>query len=199
MVRSKVLGREEERSRPVEKSKSLSANFFLTGLPGSGKTTVITALANFLGDRASGFYTTEIRVSGKRKGFEVVTLNGEKAILAHVDFSSHYRVGKYGVKVENLTGAIEEIRQAIAQSEPKCLLIDEIGKMELFAPRFQETVLSALNSPLPVVATILAKTHPFCDALKRRLDVEVIEVNQKNREKLPEELYNSIIPYLNTS
>ena len=106
----------------------------------------------------------------------------------------------FGRKVENLTGAIEEIKQTIAQSELKCLLIDEIGKMELFAPRFQETVLSALNSPLPVVATILANnTHPFCDALKRRTDVEVIEVNQKNREKLPEELYNSLIPYFNTS
>ncbi|MDI6775826.1 MAG: nucleoside-triphosphatase [Syntrophales bacterium] len=72
MIGSKILGREEERSRPAEKSKSLSAKFLLTGLPGSGKTTVITALANFLGDWASGFYTTEIRVSGKRKGFEVI-------------------------------------------------------------------------------------------------------------------------------
>lgn len=171
-------------------------NFFLTGMPGSGKTTVIIRLARLLGNKASGFYTSEIRVEGRRKGFEVVTLSGKRAVLAHVDFSSRYRVGKYGVKPESLTDAIGEIKQAIKQSKPKCLLIDEIGKMELFAPGFQETVLAAVNSPLPVVATILVKPHPFCDALKGRSDVRLIEVNPKNRELLPEELYNVIITHL---
>ncbi|MGB9847403.1 MAG: nucleoside-triphosphatase, partial [Desulfotomaculales bacterium] len=74
--------------------------------------------------------------------------------------------------------------------------IDEIGKMELFNPEFRETVLAALNSSFPVVATVLAKPHPFCDALKRRRDVRLIEVNRANREKLPEELYNLVMAHL---
>lgn len=173
-------------------------NFFLTGLPGAGKTTVITRLAQFLGNRSTGFYTAEIRTGSKRQGFEVVTLSGKKAILAHVDFPLSPCVGRYGVKPESLKEAIAEIKQAIAQNKKKCLLIDEIGKMELFAPGFQETVQAALNSSLIVITTILAKPHPFCDALKRRSDVKLIEVNRKNREKLSEELYHSIISYLET-
>jgi len=171
-------------------------NFLLTGLPGVGKTMVITRLSKLLGDKANGFYTSEIRVEGNRKGFEIVSLSGKKAVLAHVNFSSKNRVGKYGVIPENLNEAINEISQTIVQNTPKCLLIDEIGKMELFAPQFREIVLAALNSSLPVAATILAKPHPFCDTIKKRQDVRLIEVNRQNREKLPEELYRLIISCL---
>lgn len=173
-------------------------NIFLTGLPGSGKTTVITGLAGLLGDRASGFYTAEIRRKGRREGFEVVTLSGKRAVLAHVNFVSSLRVGRYGVDPESLREAVSELKLDLTRKEPKCLLIDEIGKMELFNPEFREAVLAALNSSFPVVATILAKPHPFCDALKRRRDVRLIEVNRANREKLPEELSNLVMAHLGT-
>ncbi|MGB9904298.1 MAG: nucleoside-triphosphatase [Desulfotomaculales bacterium] len=167
-------------------------NIFLTGLPGSGKTTVITGLAGLLGDRASGFYTAEIRQKGRREGFEVVTLSGRRAVLAHVNFVSSFRVGRYGVDPESLKEAVSELKLSLARNEPKCLLIDEIGKMELFNPEFREAVLAALDSSFPVVATILAKPHPFCDALKERGDVKLIEVSGASREKLPIELYNFV-------
>ncbi|MEW6423359.1 MAG: nucleoside-triphosphatase [Bacillota bacterium] len=171
-------------------------NFLLTGLPGSGKTTVIVRLAGLLGNRAAGFYTTEIRVNGRRQGFEAVTTGGKRAVLAHVDFPSRQRVGKYGVKPENLRDALDEIKQVLARGEPRCLLVDEIGKMELFVPGFMETVLAALDSSLPVVATIRTKPHPFCDPLKKRPDIRLIEVNKKNRDRLPEELHGSISAFL---
>jgi nucleoside-triphosphatase len=173
-------------------------NLLLTGSPGSGKTTVITRLAELLGGRAGGFYTAEIRQRGRREGFEIVTLSGKRAVLAHADFASSFRVGRYGVDPESLREAVSELKLYLTRKEPKCLLIDEIGKMELFNPEFRETVLAALDSSFPVVATILAKPHPFCDSLKRRRDVRLIEVDRANREKLPEELYNLIMAHLGT-
>ncbi|MBA3016871.1 MAG: nucleoside-triphosphatase [Proteobacteria bacterium] len=47
--------------------------FFLTGPPSSGKTTIIKKVIKKLGLPASGFYTEEERVSGKRLGFLMKT------------------------------------------------------------------------------------------------------------------------------
>ena len=73
----------------------MSRVILLTGRPGCGKTTLIRrVLANYRGD-AGGFYTQEIREGGVRKGFEIITLDGDRGILAHVDFPGKQRVGKY--------------------------------------------------------------------------------------------------------
>ncbi|GAW91698.1 NTPase [Calderihabitans maritimus] len=169
-------------------------NFLLTGAPGVGKTTIVIKLARLLGDKAAGFYTAEIRANNRRRGFEIVSLaSGEKSVLAHIDFQGRYRVGKYGVKPENLSGVIDEINNCIVENRFKCLIIDEIGKMELYNAEFREAVLLAIESPLPVVATIMARPHPFCDALKKRADVRLIEVTKDNRDELPEKIIRDFL------
>ena len=60
-------------------------NILVTGLPGIGKTTLIKQLIYGISQsRPVGFYTEEIRQEGERKGFQLVSLEGEKSILAHV-------------------------------------------------------------------------------------------------------------------
>ena len=45
-------------------------NLLITGLPGTGKTTVVMRLADRLKRvKAAGFYTEEIRTGGARNGF----------------------------------------------------------------------------------------------------------------------------------
>lgn len=171
-------------------------NFLLTGLPGAGKTTVMVKLARLLGPWAAGFYTAEIRAGSRRVGFEVVTLGGKRDVLAHVAFPAKERVGRYGVRPEGLKEALQEIKQALEAKVPKCLLIDEIGKMELLVPGFAEAVLEALEALVPVVATVLFRPHPFADALKRRPDVKVLEVTRENRDDLPARLYAAVAPLL---
>jgi len=77
--------------------------YLLTGRPGTGKTRLIKEAIAGVGNKAGGFYTEEIRSSGGvRLGFRLVTLDGQSAILAHVNIQSRYRVGKYGVDIESL-------------------------------------------------------------------------------------------------
>lgn len=81
-------------------------NIFLTGKPRAGKTTLVERVVERLrreapGLRLAGFTTTEIRdESGERSGFEIVTLAGERAVLARVGLASKVRVGRYGVDLE---------------------------------------------------------------------------------------------------
>jgi len=62
--------------------------------------------------RLAGFFTQEIRQHGQRVGFEAVSLNGAGALLAHVDFRSQHRVGRYGV---DLAGFEEFLQQELVQ------------------------------------------------------------------------------------
>ncbi|KUK41574.1 MAG: Nucleoside-triphosphatase [Clostridia bacterium 62_21] len=167
-------------------------NFLLTGRPGVGKTTVIIRLAALLGGKAVGFYTAELRAGERRVGFEVATLGGKRAVLAHVDFASGVRVGKYGVRPESLAAALGEVSAALADRVDKYILIDEIGKMELLSDAFRHLVWQALESPFPVVATILAGPNPFADAVRRRRDVRLIKVTPANRDNLPYELQREL-------
>src|SRR3972149_3057738 len=75
---------------------------FITGRPGVGKATVLRNAVRHLGHRAGGFYTEEMRASQLRQGFRIVTLDGESAVLAHVEFRGMPRVGKYGVDLAAL-------------------------------------------------------------------------------------------------
>lgn len=81
----------------------------LTGPPSCGKTTVISRLAERLGDlRLAGFYTQEICEQGQRVGFEAISLSCRRAILAHVRWRSRHRVGRYGVEPEHLEPLVQE-------------------------------------------------------------------------------------------
>lgn len=78
---------------------------FLTGRPGIGKTTVRRRIAAFLtGWRLAGFYTQEIRETGQRQEFRVVTFEGVQKIMAHSRIHSPCRVGKYGVDASVIAG-----------------------------------------------------------------------------------------------
>ncbi len=118
--------------------------YLLTGRPGTGKTSLIKQVVAQMKGKAGGFYTEEIRSQGVREGFRLVTLDGEQAILAHVNIHSPYRVSKYGVDVE----ALERVGvPALQRAAQQCdlVVIDEIGKMELFSPRFREAVSQVID------------------------------------------------------
>jgi nucleoside-triphosphatase len=167
----------------------MAPNLLLIGQPGVGKTTVIKAVAQTLGARADGFYTEEIRESGKRQGFRLNGLRGEQGILAHVKLKGRGRprVGRYAVDVAAVDQVgVAALQRAVAKS--RIVIIDEIGKMELFSALFKEAVLAALDSGSPVIATAMARPHPWVDALKARPDVTLWQVTFENRDEMPTRL-----------
>lgn len=163
-------------------------NVLLTGPPSCGKTTVIRRVVERLGNlRLAGFYTEEIRHHGQRVGFQAVGLGGQSATLAHVDFPSSHRVGRYGVDL----GGFEAIVQAELTRPANSVdvfVIDELGKMECLSPVFVEIVTRVLDGRVPVLATVAAKGGGLIAAVKARPDVEVVTVFVGNRDELAEVL-----------
>jgi nucleoside-triphosphatase len=153
-----------------------------TGRPGCGKSTLIEKILGKLNRPATGFITREIREGGIRCGFEIITLDGKKGILAHREIHSPFRVGPYYVNI----GDIENIAvpSIIPSTTDEVIVIDEIGKMECLSPLFRETLLKAFESENLLIGSIALKGDSFIEGIKGRRDVVIIPVTEKNREEI---------------
>ncbi len=157
--------------------------YLLTGQPGTGKTSLIKQAIIGLEDRAGGFYTEEIRSRGVRLGFKLVTLDGHEAILAHTDFNKRFRVGKYGVDVASLDRVgVAALRQAAERCD--LVVVDEIGKMELFSADFREAVWQIIGGGNRVLGTIMLHSNPWADAIKRQPQVNLVTVTRAGYQRV---------------
>ena len=159
----------------------------LTGRPGTGKTSLVKQVAAQMKGKAGGFYTEEIRNRGIREGFRLITLDGEETTLAHVSIHSPYRVSKYGVDVDAFDRVgVPALRRAAQQRD--LVIIDEIGKMELFSTAFREAVSQVIDSGTRILGTIMLNPNPLADAIKRQPQVNLINLTRDNRQQVLAEL-----------
>jgi nucleoside-triphosphatase len=189
-------------SIPVSPATTRSAGsplkILLTGHPGSGKTTTVRQVVDRLRGRVpmTGFYTEEIRESGKRVGFQGVTLDGRSFPLAHVRTKSEIYVGPYGV---DLTG-IESIGlDALTPSEPGCLVVlDEIGKMECLSEVFKTRVAQLLEDDTPLIATVAAVGVGFVKRVRNDARAKHFTMTRGQSEGMAGELAREVVGSLAT-
>jgi nucleoside-triphosphatase len=163
----------------------------ISGKPGVGKTTLVQKIIKWMGSvNMAGFCTSEIRCKGSRLGFELQGLNGGFRTLAHVDIDSEYRIGKYGVYKDGF----EEFLATLDLLNPdvELIVIDEIGKMELFSSHFRNLVCDAVNSDKQVLASIPVKGNDFIRGIKQRIDIHLLELTHANRDRLPEAIVEAL-------
>ncbi|NHJ87100.1 MAG: NTPase [Asgard group archaeon] len=158
----------------------------ITGYPGTGKTTLIKKIIPNLNLSYAGFYTEEIRNQhGSREGFKIIGLSTKKeGLLAHIKIKSGLQVGKYQVAIDEFEDiALEEMTK-----EVEVIIIDEIGKMELFSEKFKQELINCLSKKR-VLATIAARGGgQVVEIIKARKDCKLLEITKDNREQLVEKI-----------
>lgn len=168
----------------------------LTGAPGVGKSTIIQRVIDKLRERPGGFFTREVRRDGRRVGFEIVTLDGETAMLATTGaepvFARQARLANYRVNLEAIdTVAVPGLVRAHARGA--LVIADEIGPMEIFSDAFCLTVQALLDDAnCALLGTIVARPYRFADQVKRRPRVQMVPVTIENRARLADTLISRI-------
>jgi nucleoside-triphosphatase len=162
-------------------------HLLITGLPGTGKTTLLMELVRRFAHLApAGFYTEEVRERGTRRGFRLQSLDGRKGRLADVSFGGSHRVGRYGVDVDGFEAFLASLD--LPSHHSPLVFIDEIGKMECLSPRFVRLAETLLDSEKTVVATVARHGDGLIRRVKERPDSLLVEVTPMNRQVLPDEL-----------
>ena len=176
----------------------MDKKILITGPPRCGKSTLISKLIKYYTVEKNyniyGFLTPEVRESGNRIGFDIVDIfSGNISQLARVgDFKTKYKVGKYNVFVEKFNKYLVNILDL--DGKPlNLIVIDEIGKMELFSMKFQDLIKKIFSSNIPVLATIgLKLSHPLKNYLLNLPSVKVLHLNRQNSQIIFEKVITLI-------
>ena len=155
-------------------------NILVTGPPRSGKSTLIEKVVQRISRPATGFFTQELREKGRRVGFTITTLQGKTGVLAHQRIRSAFRVGNYGVNLEDLDQIA--VPSMLPSTPDQIVVVDEIGKMECFSRLFKETLIQALSSDNLVIGSVAIKGDRFIQSIKTRDDVSLVSISKNTRD-----------------
>ena len=177
----------------------MTEKILITGPPGCGKSTLISKLIGYYNNEKNytiyGFLTPEIRERGDRIGFNIVDIySGKISQLARVgDFKTKYKLGKYNVFIQEFDKYIED-NLSLEGKTIDLIVIDEIGKMELFSKKFQNFIKNIFSLKISILATIgLKLSHPLKTYLLNLPSVLLLNLNKRNSQLIFEKVI-SLIP-----
>mgnify|MGYP000108934804 FL=1 len=177
-------------------------NIFITGPPGSGKSTLLMGIVRELearNIRVRGIVCPEVRRGRSRWGFRVVVYpDGVEEVLASVDIRSGPRVSKYRVNVNGFEKVgVVALEDSLRNPDVRVILIDEIGKMELFSRRFRDVVVRILDSDKVVLGVLGRVRDPLVSSIRRRRDTLIVELSygmsDEDRVLVKERILDSIL------
>ena len=154
-------------------------NIILTGLRHCGKSTLLSKFLSQYNGFVSGFITHfDNRASGNRR-LLIRSVDGSKESCV-----VHWSNGSYTVNFD----VFDSFAPTLVDLNSDLIVFDELGKFEVPCINLKAAVESAFSSSTSVIAVIRSDAPCWIGELKNRSDVLVINVNENNRDLLPDEL-----------
>jgi nucleoside-triphosphatase len=176
----------------------MKPKILITGPPRCGKSTLISKLITYFLEKKliiQGFLTPEIKKAGMREGFDILDIeSGYRTELARVgNFKAPHKLGKYCIFTENLEKYLIKLDD-FENLKNNLIVIDEIGKMELYSKKFQDLIRKMFDSDIIIIATIGEKLHhPVKNYILSLQNITLFNLNRKNQD----EIFHNIIYIIN--
>lgn len=153
-------------------------NIFITGLPKSGKTTLLQKLVDELkkrGKKVGGFITPAKIEHGTREGFYIEDIEtGRTAQLASLSGGGP-KVSKYAVRIKEFESVALPAMSKVDRYD--VFVLDEIGRMEMKSRKFVEFLEKVFESKTLLIASISEDYAPIYG-----FQGEIILLTPTNRE-----------------
>ncbi len=176
----------------------MKPKILITGPPRCGKSTLISKLIEHYSKKnyvIFGFKTPEVRNNdGNRVGFDLEDIfSGKKTQLARIgNYKTQFKLGKYRIFIDKFEKLILKL-ELIQNKKVDLIVLDEIGKMELFSRKFQEFVKKIFRSNISIIATIGKKMqHPLKDYILNVPEVILFNLTRQNQQKVFQEIISMI-------
>lgn len=175
----------------------MKAKVLISGPPRCGKSTLISNLINYYnlkGYKVHGFITPEVRVKNQRIGFDCTEISsGVNFKLARSgNYHTTHRLGKYHIFLDDFERLIEHFAR-LSLENVDIIIIDEIGKMELFSAKFHKFIYKVFQSDVNIIATIGQKIQdPIKNHLLNLPYVKLFYLKSGNKEILFDQLIKII-------
>eukprot|EP00293_Proteomonas_sulcata_P012326 CAMPEP_0184299560 /NCGR_PEP_ID=MMETSP1049-20130417/10148_1 /TAXON_ID=77928 /ORGANISM="Proteomonas sulcata, Strain CCMP704" /LENGTH=160 /DNA_ID=CAMNT_0026610033 /DNA_START=530 /DNA_END=1012 /DNA_ORIENTATION=+ len=145
--------------------------------------------------KMSGFITEEcLDSTGTRIGFDVVTLDGKRGVLARKGGGKGPKTGQYTVDVSSFESLA--LHSLDLSQDVDIFIIDEIGRMELHSDKFKAGVDCILDAKRPIFGSIAAARYgrgvPYCEDIKARDDVLTLNLTKSNRNQIANEVAQAL-------
>lgn len=166
-------------------------NILITGLPGSGKSTLVRRLVRELQQVPYGYCTVRRHKYIDRKmaywGFWMTELPEKK---------SRCEISRVcpGSMPECFPDAFETfgvrcLSRALELTKPGDLVImDEVGRFEAAAMQFRKEIDRVLDSDRLVIAVLKKEPIPFHEKIKQRSDVLLFDLDMQDWEEVRQEI-----------
>ncbi|MGB5910719.1 MAG: NTPase [Promethearchaeia archaeon] len=170
------------------------SKILITGPPRCGKSTLISKLIEFYSKKnfkIKGFLTPEVREKSRRIGFDIAEISSDiRFPFARIgDSKSKYKLGKYSVFIDEFEKVISNLEN-LDFEQVDLMIIDEIGKMELFSKKFQNFIINIFQGESNIIATIGKNIkHPYNKKLFNLPNLYKYDLSFQNQQ----EIYQQII------
>ena len=98
---------------------------------------------------------------------------------------------KFRVKAE----VFDNLGVELLNQNGELIVMDELGRFELEAEKFQKEVFSLLASEKIVIGVIKAESNPFLDKIRQRDDIKIYkleEYSKQQREEIPNKILENL-------